>query len=375
MFISGHKEILKDALEQVNLNLEPNVIDELYKGMIFPDLACTKLKVDKRKSSVLLTQQEYCWVFKLIKIIHGKYYGFSTIYQFQRGLLSILHSMGNSIDVPLKTTRDMILNMILGFLVATVKGDHGVPPKSAFWIGVILHMITDSYPRGHTIRHMFHAKPLEKVGERLKDGKTKITRKRINKVLVEMVKKEPGIKSLVYVKTHLINALEGTSVWNDVEYYLDTRMKSIYHSYLILHFIQHTKKNAKLIKARYHLGADTGIYESQTPKPYDLRYFQCYDYQEGIFHKKHDMFRDVKDKPIYQKRILPEVTMVLQLYHLFLENKINEQAFITTTYTYIATHTFRVRKDDLLNTPAFPHHGLSNKYKIKRLSEHLTNHG
>ncbi len=375
MFISGHKHILEQALKNTNLNFSRQVLDELHDGMIFPDLACSQFQVSKSKSSVFLTKQENCWIFKLFKIIHGKYYGFSTIYQFQRGALSILHSMGNSIDMPMKKTRNHILNMILGFLDATVHGDHGMPAKTAFWIGVILHIVTDSYPKGHTIRHMFHEKPLEKVNERIGDGPTKKARKQITKVLQVEVKRNKVLQSKESIKKLVHNSLSGSDVTFDVQYYLDTRMKSIYHTYLILHFVHYTEQNARNIKQQYKLSKKIGVHDEDEPYSYDLRSFQCYDYQGAIFHKKHDFLQDVKGNLIYHKRVLPEVSMILELFSLYLNGKINPPDFVKTTFTYIASNTFRVWSKDLNNTPVFPHHGLSNKYKVKQLSKHLKRRG
>jgi len=374
MFISGHKEVLKDALEELSqtgedMNFDKTTISTLYKGIIWPDLACFKFASKGTK----IKDQEHCWVAKLAKIIHGKYFGFSTIYQFQRGILTILHSMNNSIDIPLKQTRDYLLNMVLGFLNATVSGAYGFPAKSAFWIGVILHMITDSYPKGHTIRQSFYTPPIVQVDQVIEDGVTKKARKQIYKALHNKIKNDSldVTRSRKQIQKYLYECFNGDSLTSEIRYYLETRMKSIYHTYLIFKLVAKTEEDARLTKQRLNISSDIGISETSTPKPFDILHFQMYDYQGFTFHKMHDFLTELKMHPIYKKRILPEVCIVLKLYHDFLNDKVTADDFIKRTFIFIASHVYRVCRTDLKNTPAFPKHGLSNRYKIKQVSKRL----
>jgi len=372
MFISGHKEVLQEALSELassaHITFDKKTVDDLTKGMIWPDLACFKFSSTGQQ----IKDQKHCWVTKLAKIVHGKYFGFSTIYQFQRGILTILHSMSNSIDIPLKITRENILNLILGFLTATVKGSYGFPAKSAFWIGVILHMITDSYPKGHTIRKDFYTPPINQVNDTIEDGVTKRARKQIYAALHQKIKEDPANTTRTkkqiadYLWVHFANTLT-----DEIRYYLDTRMKSIYHTYLIFKLVARTNEDAKETKKRLKLPKELGVLETSTPKPFDIMYFQMYDYQGFVFHKMHDFLTELKMHPIYQRRILPEVCVVIKLYHEFITQSITGDEFIKRAYTFIATHVYRVSKYDLDNIPSFPHKGLSNRYKFKRASKHL----
>ena len=368
MFIDGHKQIVDDSIKQLKINVSSDVIKELKRGIIFPDLACAKFQYNENlDEKIEVKERNDCYIAKLVKSLHGKEFGFSTIYQFQRGALTFLHSMSLYLDSPLAIVRKQILDMILAILVTIAYGGYGSPPKSAFWLGVILHTITDSYPKGHTIREGYHDLPLVKpYAHSIKIGKTKKARHEIYDLLIKLASKRTIIESETELIQELLEIISTRKTSSEITNYLKTKSKSIYHSYLIYRFIELNNRTATLYKQQLKLPKNIGIYTSK-PRLYDIISFQSYDYQSSIFHKKEDFLKSTSQHEIYSSKVLPEVTKLISIFWEFKLGNISEQSFIKMAYTHIATTTFAISKSSLVNKPAFPMTGLSDSYKFKKI--------
>jgi hypothetical protein len=365
MFISGHEEILEDAIKASGMIITNETLEQLRKGIVFPDLSCaTFSRNPKFKSGIEIQQRDHCSWTKLLKILHGKEFGFSTIYQFQRGALTMLHSMSHYLDTPTKVVREHILATILALLVTCAHGEHGFAAKSPFWIGIILHIMTDSYPKSHTLREGYHSEPLVLPYNTTEFGKTKTARRIINNQLVKIARDDD-----VYNQDVLINELKAklANVTSpEILYYLTKKQSSIHHSYLIYKFLRFNKTTSGSYMRKLGIPRDVGIY-SHSSKQYDLIGFQSYDFQSGVFHKKEDLLSSTKSNPIYNSRILPEVITVLRKYNDFLQNKLTDSEFIRKTFIHIATTTFSISAKSAKHLPAFPLVGLSNEFKIKKI--------
>jgi hypothetical protein len=351
MFIDGHKQIIDDALQAHSISIPPQMRKQLRKGIAFPDMACKKFEPTKA-GDIVLSDADSCSLLKLLKTMDGQKYGFSTIYQFHRGALTLLHSMSNDTKTSLSVKRTQILDVILALLVKAAES------KNPFWIGVILHTITDSYPRGHTIRDSFYEPPIV-AGSELPEattGLTKSARKEITNAISNLAS-DPNIP-LFQTQEDAITAIKERLSQNKssmrVSYYLRTKQKSIYHTYLIYKFLDRLMQTAKTTKSSLKISPNLGIHKRPTPTKYDLLHFQSYEIQNHTYHKWEDLLGAVKrEEPLY-KRILSEVATLIRLYKDFQSSKLSQDSFVKQAYTHIATQTFRISAHHVNNPTAMP---------------------
>lgn len=365
MYVEGHKTILKDAIKFSNIHFTDDTIKEMKDGVIFPDLACASIIANPSTGLLTFKKKGYCSIFKLIKILHGKAFGFSTIYQFQRGILTTLHSMSQYLELPLYIVRKHILDMTLSLLVTIAYGDYGFEPRSSFWLGVIIHIISDSYPKAHTIRKGFHSVPIVQTEDLVVYGKTKKARRTLNKIIQTL-----SYRDELYSEEHLIAEIQKKInvelMTPEISYYLQNKSKSIHHTYLVYKFVHQLNKTALEYRKSLELPHSIGMYNGPAQK-YDILSFQAYDYQSSIYHKREDLLSAVKNDPIYTSKLIPEISKLLQLYYDFYNNKMSADIFVKSAYEHISTTTFAVSKSTARNHTSFPMNALSNKFKITRI--------
>lgn len=348
MFIPGHQEIIRASIAKHKLHIPEAIIKDLEDGITFPDMACKKLT-----PQLTFRDSKACYYIKLFKVLHGKQFGFSTIYQFHRGALLHLHSMSPQPNITLIEQRKLILDLLLALLVTIAYGGYGFQPKSAYVLGIILHTMTDSYPRGHTIRHDFYKPPIVPAVNipAPSPGITKQARTTITNVIKNLAAEPAIIKNKTMLIQKIIQQLPSPPSKTITTYFL-TSSSSIYHTYLIYKFLASTTTTATKYRKQFNISSALGI--SQTsPHTYDLKHFQVYDIQDSTFHKKQDLLMKVSDYPIYD-RILSEVATLITIYQNFINNKISAKKFIKDAYRHIATQTFRIAAEDRNNPPALP---------------------
>jgi len=339
MYIEGHKQIVKDALKSVTL--PDDIKHGLKEGVAFPDMACKQFVL--RNNRIELIDSKTCSILKLFKTLHGKEFGFSTIYQFHRGALGHLHSMAPSNTVTLETHRLHILDLVLSILGVIAYGGLGFNPKSAFWVGVIIHTMTDSYPRGHTVRKDFETDTLVQGADLPlpKIGKTKQVRQELTALVQNIAKK------------HVSDPDELLKLIGDTRY--NDKKRSLYRLYLMYRFLRSVNHDANKYRSLLRIPKNLGIDDNAAP--YELLHFQNYEIQDSYMHKKEDLLSNFKEHPIYN-RIISEVSSFLKIYLRFLEDKLTAEMFIKEAYTLIATTTFQISKRNRNNLTGMPKHGI-----------------
>ena len=172
MFIQGHIEIIQDILDNhlpkgffkfIDHPADKKTLKNLFIGLQYPDAPCGKYEVSSN-NSILFKRAKICEITKLFKLFSGASYGESKIFQFHKGYFAHLHSMSTDPENTVLKIRNKIINSIIGYALLAVYDDtllndtdRQIKPN-LFWIGIILHMITDSYSPAHTIRNHNYTK-------------------------------------------------------------------------------------------------------------------------------------------------------------------------------------------------------------------------
>ena len=183
MLLDGHVSLLKEAISsraglkkffssQKDVNLS---YDQLEKGVKYPDVPCAKrqLKYIGGKPGsydlhVAMQTYDTCNPMSLIKYL-TKRTGFakdvlSEAYLSHNYLLAYLHSMTPNPNI----TNGQVLTSILQFcrIMASLAIRDVVHMErndlpNAFWLGILIHTITDSFSPAHTLRYMHY--PPQKI--------------------------------------------------------------------------------------------------------------------------------------------------------------------------------------------------------------------
>lgn len=366
MYISGHESILDETLESIgeiyfdwNFNNDTVNYYKLKKGMIYPDLPCGKYELISKGNDVysIMNKKSVCNITKLHKIM-GELDNLREIFQSHRGIYAFLHSMSYNPTLTAGEIRQTIMSHVSAYALLSIYdkkyyelGDSKTinPSPSIFWIGIILHIITDSYSQSHTVR-------LEKT---------------TTKILTEKKKLDPYVKfRMVLWETIFKQANESRKHFidnaNDLQIALLKKFpeSSIQHQYIM-------RKKHRLFKAYKMFLFDVqtknvmnkfvkNTWQTNTsPKydQYDIINFQYYNNQSSTYHKKRDFIYRIKKYPVLYDRMIDECKNVLLMYKECLENIKKEptkhqqlaRRFIRKLCVYLSTHTFRMTKQNLNN--------------------------
>lgn len=273
MFISGHKKILKEVLKSSRLK---KYYKEIKKGIIYIDLPCGKYK--KINNHFYLYNKKICSYLKLHKLFNN-YYGNSNIYQQHRGFFAHLHSITTDPLNSVEKIRNKIILSIMGYCLLSIYDDNlyktpKIIKPNIFWIGCILHIITDSYSRSHTIR----------------DNKLPILSIPLSKIKTPNITNHENIKKLAKK--------------NKIQYLKDPIE---YNYYKIFKFEYDLNKLVKkyIKKIPFYTGKEIDG---------DIINFQYFKNQPSLTHQKYDYFY----KNNYYDRMIKDCKYILNIYDEFL---------------------------------------------------------
>jgi len=328
MFISGHIEIIQDVIDNYlppdffNFNLRKKnkqLIKDLFIGLQYPDAPCGKYKIAS-DNTILFKRAKLCEYINFLKLFSSVYYGESKIFQFHKGYFAHLHSMSTDPENTVLKIRDKIITSIIGYALLafydnTLFAETREMKPNFFWIGIILHIITDSYSPAHTIRNNNYTKisPVEKDTE-----------------LLERLKIHEEIKTLA----------KEDKLYKKHEFkYKNAQLWNIYKVFKFEYNIN------KIIKKEFDFKLMTKTYKTH---PGDIQSFQYYDYQSSVMHAQYDLLSYVKDNKNIYKRMIHECKTLFVLYKHAIETQ-DIHKFIKDLVELLLNGTYRISKANLKN--------------------------
>jgi hypothetical protein len=169
MFISGHLKILNDVILKLPSNYFNDIVQKIYpffneekliKGMTYNDLPCGKYELTKDKKHFIFHSKKICDYTKILNILEETPIDKNNVLIFQshRGYFSHIHSMTTDPNNSVEKIRNKIILSIMSYALLAIYDDKIYDKDlkiypNALWIGIILHIITDSYSPSHTIRN------------------------------------------------------------------------------------------------------------------------------------------------------------------------------------------------------------------------------
>jgi hypothetical protein len=162
MFLEGHREILAEV---VATRLPPrffasgwlggkrskdvNPLAAIQRGMEYPDMPCGAVQLEGVRA--VMRRPALCSTASMVKLFRTKHQ-YSEQYQSFHGSLVHLHAMSPVAGAKAgQVTRTIVSHALM---IATLfrKSAHEGDEDCPFWVGAMLHTLTDSYSDAHTIR-------------------------------------------------------------------------------------------------------------------------------------------------------------------------------------------------------------------------------
>ena len=174
MYIDGHREILAEVVA-TRLTPDffdgwpgnPRVLHMIRVGLTYPDLPCGKVKpIVKGEPALIMHRPKLCSILAVTSLLrpHKQH---NEMYQSHLGMLAYLHAMSPDPRSTAGTVTHAIVSHALSLALLFRRSALAPPLKRAkpvevmypFWLGVLLHTVTDSYAEAHTVRH--RGRPME----------------------------------------------------------------------------------------------------------------------------------------------------------------------------------------------------------------------
>ena len=322
MFISGHIEIIQDVIDNyLPKDFFPNKqsIKDLFIGLQYPDAPCGKYKITSN-NTILFKRAKLCELIKFLKLFSSVHYGESKIFQFHKGYFAHLHSMSTDPENTVLKIRDKIITSIIGYALLSFYDDNifaetrEMKPNS-FWIGIILHMITDSYSPAHTIRNNNYSK-------------------------VVTVEKDAELLERLKIHEEIKNLAKEDKLYKKHEFkYKNAQFWDIYKVFKFEYNIN------KIIKKKFDFNTEFKI-KTYKEKPGDIKSFQYYDNQSILMHSQLDLLSYVKDAKHIYNRMIHECKTLLVLYKKAIKTQ-DIQKFIKDLVKLLLNGTYRISAENL----------------------------
>lgn len=377
------KSIPSDYFSDINGDEFIFVSDMLLRnGLHYPDLPCGKLKLlDDDK--IIYKNYNICNIALLSYLLLEKTYGFKEIVQSHRGKQSIGHSMTYNPNKTVIELRQEILKRAEILYMLALNDDTTIisnkPPKpNIFWLGIILHLIQDSYSIVHTVRVYkdksndyelpIHNKPVEEKEETILTFK--ILKKLRNFIDIQINKGEKILK-----KTDLTKKLLEISE-NEIEkQIINKNPKDLFRMYkMITYYKLQEKKIIKLFDGKDKLPSNENLNKNESSYdkyPY-IKTFQYVPFQAkcGItYHASNDTS---KKNITFEPFIIDNCRYILELYKKHLNEKfklLNDK--IREFIDYIAINVFPILDEYKNNKSAYDINCLNTGgKKIRKLKQY-----
>lgn len=316
--------------------------DMLLLGLQYPDLPCGKFKLTEQQTFEL-ENYKLCNPLKLLQLSNQTNKAHSTIYQFHEGYFAHLHAMTTHPYNTVQKIRDKIVLSLCGFGLLALCGDtalHTNPEvrPNAFWAGIILHTITDSYSVAHTIRN-----PDSKYWtvENMDNNNIQLHVHKQLKELAENTDFKVQNEQELYDEI-IPNFYDNPSAVS----YIETHIADIWSSFALFRFEFTVNKTIKLLEFKVPADCFEKL-KNLSHNEGDIVNFQYHLGQGTVFHTKYDLLHHVKKNNTYE-RMMSECVEFLTMYRNAIINQ-DVNGFIQNLFCFLLTKTFHISMENLKN--------------------------
>ena len=333
MYIQGHIDIINEVLPEDYFDSKDKQYTNftkhnLIKGLKYIDVPCGGYKI--RDGKILFEKKKLCEFESFFHLFLEKTSGETPMYQHHKGFFSHLHSMTTDPENSVEKIRNKIVLSIIGYAMLAVFDkeigivDAKINPHS-MWMGMVLHIITDSYSPAHTIRNPNQnynvINDLEAIDDDKKmrlDVHAKIKTAAKEK---KMYDKKPLLKSLINENNREFIVKNKKQLWDSYKAF-----KFEYDLNKMSNDLLETNASYKVI-GKQRMG--------------DIVAFQYYGYQTTFSHLRFDFLKYTRDKPLIYKRMKNECMEILMMYKkVLLTGDIKE--YVSNLIKFLLEGPFRI---------------------------------
>jgi hypothetical protein len=337
MYIQGHIDIINEILPEdyFDLNYPKFNKKKLLQGLKYNDAPCGKYSIKDDK--VIVKSKKLCQFNNFIQLFYENKYGESIMFQNHKGYFAHLHAMTTDPDNNIEKIRNKIIVSILGYCLMAIYDqdfdlDNATIKPNSLWIGMVLHIITDSYSPAHTIRD-------KRIIIKKIPIKNEIdNNKRIRLDVHEHIKTLAKDKDLL-LKTDFIKLIIND---DSKQFVLNNRLElwNAYKSYKFEYDLNNVIKQMLVINPIYTVIGNE--------RRGDIITFQYFENQSTLLHSKLDLLSYVKDTPLLYNRMNKECLYILNEYKEAIISG-NVAKFLKNVLDHMLTETFRIHSKYLNN--------------------------
>jgi hypothetical protein len=346
MYIQGHIDIVQEIFNDNNFNKMFFDLEKKYqnvnftniiKGIQMLDLPCAKYDVDTENRKIVLTKHKICRTIKLYKILFNNE---SSMFQFHKGYFLHLHAMTTDPENTMLKIRNKILTSIMGYCLLAVYDDtlfdkdNRVFRPNSIWIGMIIHILTDSYSPSHTIRVGDGIKIIKKA-KKTKNAST-LKQIEIHDHLKHLAKDE---KTFFKDKESFIKRMKEDVLDDKDEMY--NSEKILWKMYKVFRF----EYDMQRVLKKWMKNIDHEV-DHEVESIGDVIMFQPYSEQSHVTHGYYDLLYHIKNKPELYGRMKNECKQFILLYQNVLKTR-DVSRFLKNTFAFMINGPFKIHKKHL----------------------------
>lgn len=323
----------------------------LRNGLHYPDLPCGKLKI-VGNDKIVYKNYNTCNLAFLSYVFFENTFGFKELVQSHRGKQAIGHSMTYNPNKTVIELRQEILKRAEILYMLALNDDTIInsnePKPNIFWIGIILHLIQDSYSIVHTVRvynddSNDYELPIDEIP--VKEKEETILTFKILKKLRNFVDMQINKGSLLK-KTELIAILLENIESEMEKKIINCNPKDLFRMYkLITYYKLKEKKIIDLFNGEHNLPSSANLNKNKSiyeHYPY-IKTFQYIPFQKKCGLTYHAINDTAKKNSSFEPFIIDNCKFILELYknHLYDQSKpLNDK--ISEFIDYIAVNVFPI---------------------------------
>lgn len=340
------RTMIKDILEKFEKkqsSIEGLKFSSLVDGLAYPDYPCASISpsTNDDKNNIFM-HPKLCKPLDMIKQM--AFHHFSLPYTSHNGDFSIWHAMTPNPSNKLQDVVNDIISEIKVFaFLATVESSSSTVRPNIFWIGVILHVVMDSYSKAHT----FRLPTVSEITLRYdNDCKNICEKKHISDIpdVISAAKqfvKTPGTPG--DVKAFLLETMtKYPDLFKTSKNVQDFRTL-VYH---IMFMHQQKQKMEAFLQASIPKVNVTDnpsqIVESSSSVPLvTVFYYPC---QDSIFHKMNDRLSALEANEQLAKACVSDCKKILLTFFAFVHKSISAAEFVSDIVQYVTNVTFKMHE-------------------------------
>ena len=359
MYVEGHKEIVEEVvrerlppgfMEGWGLALaKPTLVEgrrglmrAIRRGLEYPDLPCGRVTLTSG-NEIVFSHPRLCSVFSLVRLFTAASRRLGQYTEFMQshvGPMAHLHSMAPVHGAPSSAVvREIVSHALVSALsfyrCFQTRGEE--KKHAGFWLGILLHTLTDSYSPGHAVRS---------AGGRLvrapAPDPAQLRTMRHAVLLYELAGRT--LDAPFGDAGQLQRAIEGARRVKNRGF---VRIRQQYATYLRFVSLRRTQREVKslLRGSDRRNGNPPKENENAKANAYDVRAFSYYPTQPPLYHALRDVLRNVRGVPAMWDRMLDECADLFRIFKKGAELAAAGRPpgrFLRTVRSFLLERTFRL---------------------------------